>query len=71
MISQIYMIRIDKCNNPGYWYSQCIGNVFYAGTYQYVGNTYFKIVNDKLNNGKLCSIHDASVIEQVTKVALY
>jgi len=71
MISQIYKIRIDKCNNPGYWYSKYIGETFYAGTYQYAGSTYFKIVNDKLNSGKLCSIYDASVLEHITKVPLY
>ena len=71
MESQIYKIRIDKCNNPGYWYSKYVGHIFYGGAFQYGGSTYFKIVNDKLNNGKLCSIHDASVIEQVTKVRLF
>ena len=71
MISQIYMIRIDKCNNPGYWYSQFVGHIYYAGAINKEGRTYFKILNNKYHDNKMVSIHDASVIEQVTKVALY
>ena len=71
MDSNIYRIRIHKCDNPDLWYSKCIGNVFYAGGKTINGVTFFIIVNDKLYKGKLCSIRDASVIEQVTKVRLF
>jgi hypothetical protein len=71
MSSQIYKIVIQRCNQPGYWYSKYIGKTFYAGTHNHAGNLYFKIVNDKLNNGKLCSINDASVLQKITKVPLY
>ena len=68
---KIYIIHIDKCNNPGYWYSRYVGQIFYAGEFKYGGTDYFKIVSDRLNKGKLCSMRDATIIEQVTKVELH
>ena len=71
MRSQIYRIRINKCDNPGFWYSKYIGNTFYAGAINKRGATYFIIISDKLNNDKLVNILDASVLERITKVKLY
>jgi len=71
MNSNIYKIRINKCDNPGLWYSKCIGNVYYAGGKTINGTTFFIIINDIRHAGKLCPIPDASVLEQITKVDIH
>jgi len=71
MKSNIYKIRIDKCDNPRYWYNNCIGNIYYAAGKTINGTTYFVIINDKEYQGELCRIQHATVIEQITKVNLY
>jgi len=65
---EIYKVKIIKCDNPRWWYSDLIGEECYvAGNIDFLGEITFTPIPSK-KDGRYILFNDVEILEKVTKV---